>query len=418
LPDSCTHIAGQCSHHTNHIISRHNAACQLTHAAIRTAFKGGGTIYSPHDLRLVSTDAGSKHQAIEDDLEAFTFPPSQDQEYHSQKQQQQPPLTTDWLNQPTQSLQHIIQLTISIYNTQTNKLGYLMINTPSATLHPHIQDWLGPTITLDGPPCGSGAHRPTRCRQNLVNNSATQTKFNNLPTPTLTINARLEQANIQQWRTQPTIPLYHRHTTTYTHHPLPPHIALPKITCHLNSPAFRTQAGIPGTCLLYYKDTLSEPSATIKEHLMGFHQGAKAAPGLSETDRCQILGQAPDINILTWLITQATLTTQTQKLTTHTALTQLPNIDPSLPTLPSHNNTTKNTTQPQPTATNTLATPSQPRGMDIHRRLAQRWKPQTRSISYPLPHKHDNLYRRIRARGDAHHHESRTRGHIRCPRYI
>ena len=76
----------------------------------------------------------------------------------------------------------------------------------------------------------------------------------------------------------------------------------------------------------------------------------------------------------------------------------------------------KPTTQPHPTATNTLATPSQPRGMDIHRRLAQRWKPQTRSISYPLPHKHDNLHRRIQARGDTHHHESRTRGHIRCPR--
>ena len=47
LPDSCTHIAGECSHQTNNIISRHNAACQLTHAAIRTAFKGGGTIYPP-----------------------------------------------------------------------------------------------------------------------------------------------------------------------------------------------------------------------------------------------------------------------------------------------------------------------------------------------------------------------------------
>ncbi len=47
LPDSCTHIAGECPHQTNHVISRHTAACQLTHASIRTAFKGGGTIYSP-----------------------------------------------------------------------------------------------------------------------------------------------------------------------------------------------------------------------------------------------------------------------------------------------------------------------------------------------------------------------------------
>jgi hypothetical protein len=101
LPDSCTHIAGQCSHHNNHIISRHNAACQLTHAAIRTAFKGGGTIYSPHDLRLVSSDAGTKQQTKDEDLDVFTFPPSQDHEYHSQQQQQQPPFTTDWLNHAT-----------------------------------------------------------------------------------------------------------------------------------------------------------------------------------------------------------------------------------------------------------------------------------------------------------------------------
>jgi hypothetical protein len=98
MPDSCTHIAGQCSHHNNHIISRHNAACQLTHASIRTAFKGRGTIYSPHDLRLVSSDAGIKQQTKEEDIDAFTFPPSQDREYHSQQQQQQPLFTIDWLN--------------------------------------------------------------------------------------------------------------------------------------------------------------------------------------------------------------------------------------------------------------------------------------------------------------------------------
>ncbi len=154
-----------------------------------------------------------------------------------------------------------------------------------------------------------------------------QTKFNNLPTPTLTLNARLEHTNFYHLRTQPTIPCYHRHTTHHTQHPLPPHIALPKITCHLNSPAFRTQRGIPGTGLLDYKDKLPEPSPTIKEHLMGFHQGATAAPGLSENDRCQILGQAPDINILTWLITQATLTTKnTETGTQHNTHTTLNHI--------------------------------------------------------------------------------------------
>jgi hypothetical protein len=116
----------------------------------------------------------------------------------------------------------------------------------------------------------SGAHRPTRCSQNLNPKSTAQTNFNNLPTPTLTINSRLKQANFHHWKTQPIIPCYHRHNTNHTPHHMPPHIALPKITGHLNSPAFRTQAGILGTGFLYHKDTLTKPTATIKEHLMGF----------------------------------------------------------------------------------------------------------------------------------------------------
>ena len=65
MPDSCTHTAGQGKVHVDHIISKHNAACQLAHAAIRTALKGGGNLHSPHDLTLVSMDAGSKPQTPE-----------------------------------------------------------------------------------------------------------------------------------------------------------------------------------------------------------------------------------------------------------------------------------------------------------------------------------------------------------------
>ncbi len=43
-PDSCTHIAGECKYHKHLAISRHNAACQLVHAAIRNFAKGGGAL--------------------------------------------------------------------------------------------------------------------------------------------------------------------------------------------------------------------------------------------------------------------------------------------------------------------------------------------------------------------------------------
>ena len=68
LSVSYTQIAGQYKTRNGQFISRHNPACQLTHAAIRSAFKGGGTIYSPHDLRLVTVDAGTKHQTTDEDM--------------------------------------------------------------------------------------------------------------------------------------------------------------------------------------------------------------------------------------------------------------------------------------------------------------------------------------------------------------
>jgi hypothetical protein len=95
LPDSCTHIAGQCNTHNDQFISRHNAACQLTHAAIRAAFKGGGTLYSPHDLRLVSMDAGTKHQTTDEDIADLTLT-SDEQDLTTQT----PPPNTDWLSNP------------------------------------------------------------------------------------------------------------------------------------------------------------------------------------------------------------------------------------------------------------------------------------------------------------------------------
>ena len=41
-PDSCTHIAWECPNHEALRISRHNAACQLVHAAIRKTAKVAG----------------------------------------------------------------------------------------------------------------------------------------------------------------------------------------------------------------------------------------------------------------------------------------------------------------------------------------------------------------------------------------
>ena len=44
LSDSCTHIAGECKAHKNLTITRHNAAWQLVHTAIRNTTKGSGAL--------------------------------------------------------------------------------------------------------------------------------------------------------------------------------------------------------------------------------------------------------------------------------------------------------------------------------------------------------------------------------------
>ena len=92
-PDSCTHIAGECKAHKNLAISRHNAACQLVHAAIRNSAKGGGALYIADDLRLVAADTGNQNQTTEEDLSSIMT---------AWKEENHPPddshqSSTDWL---------------------------------------------------------------------------------------------------------------------------------------------------------------------------------------------------------------------------------------------------------------------------------------------------------------------------------
>ena len=105
LPDSCTHIDGECKSHNNKFISIHNASCQLTHAAIRTAFDGGGTIYSPHDLRLITMDARTKHQTTDEDINDLNTPPPHTQDDLTPSSSHE----TEWLASPNRTPTHTTQ---------------------------------------------------------------------------------------------------------------------------------------------------------------------------------------------------------------------------------------------------------------------------------------------------------------------
>ena len=72
MPDSCTHIAGECPDHEALRVSRHNAAYQLIHAAIRKIAKGGGALHSAPDLDLVMADTGTQPMTTGDSIESLS----------------------------------------------------------------------------------------------------------------------------------------------------------------------------------------------------------------------------------------------------------------------------------------------------------------------------------------------------------
>ena len=73
MPESCTHIAGECPDHEAMRISRDNAACQLIHAAIRNTAKGGWALHTAPDLVLVMTDTDTQPMTTGDSIESLSL---------------------------------------------------------------------------------------------------------------------------------------------------------------------------------------------------------------------------------------------------------------------------------------------------------------------------------------------------------
>ncbi len=77
-------------------------------------------------------------------------------------------------------------------------------------------------------------------------------------------------------------------------------MALPTFVSFLASHAYRE--GGPGlvwdTCLQW----LVEPNVNEREHAMGFPIGVTSVPSIFEASRRQVLGQAMDLNCLTWTV--------------------------------------------------------------------------------------------------------------------
>ena len=72
MPDSCTHFACECPDHEALRITRHNAACQLLHAAIRKTARRGGALHSAPDLVIVMADTGTRPMTTGEYLDSLS----------------------------------------------------------------------------------------------------------------------------------------------------------------------------------------------------------------------------------------------------------------------------------------------------------------------------------------------------------
>ena len=79
-----------------------------------------------------------------------------------------------------------------------------------------------------------------------------------------------------------------------------PRLALPTFMSYPRSFAFRE--GGPGLVFDTSTQSLCEPCADERERAMGFLTGTTAGPGITESQRRHILGQAMDLNSMTWFL--------------------------------------------------------------------------------------------------------------------
>jgi len=77
MPDSCTHIAGECPDQEALCVSRNNAACQFIHPAIHKTTKGEGALHSAPDLVLFMADTSTQPMTTGDSIESL-YPTSDD----------------------------------------------------------------------------------------------------------------------------------------------------------------------------------------------------------------------------------------------------------------------------------------------------------------------------------------------------
>lgn len=162
-----------------------------------------------------------------------------------------------------------------------------------------VRSWLGSAVLLDAAAVGSWAHRPRLWWTNLMSPALLKRAFDGVQRPAhLTVDSILDTGRqSQRVRHDDRLPL------AVVNRVGQPRAALPTLLSFPGSHAFRD--GGPGLLWDSQLQQLVEPNADERERAMGFITGTTAVPSLSEASRRQVLGQAMDLNCLTWIISLA-----------------------------------------------------------------------------------------------------------------
>ncbi|CAK9224333.1 unnamed protein product [Sphagnum troendelagicum] len=164
-----------------------------------------------------------------------------------------------------------------------------------ANVH-QIRSWIGPAVLLDAARVGSRAHRPRLWWTNLLPREVLRRAYETVPRSShLIVDNILDIGRCSQ-----VVKVVDRSPMAVVNQVGQPRMALPTFVSFPASHAYRE--GGPGlvwdTCL----QQLVEPNANERECAMGFPTRMTFVPSISEASRWQVLGQAMDLNCLTWIL--------------------------------------------------------------------------------------------------------------------
>jgi hypothetical protein len=159
-----------------------------------------------------------------------------------------------------------------------------------------VKAWLGPTVLLDAASVGSLAHRPRLWWTNLLPPEVLGRAYDQIVRPSeLKVDDILDAGRQSQ-----AVRHDDRSPLAVVNKVGQPRQALPTFVSFPASHAFCE--GGPGLVWDEKLQRLTEPSADERERAMGFPTGTTHAASITEAARRQVLGQAMDLNCLTWIV--------------------------------------------------------------------------------------------------------------------